>query len=96
MKTAEELYDKHSRKVEYSNGGHIGIDVVFNPVDFKKALAEHDKELELIIPVTFFAGLSFEERLKMLVRHWQRAIIVNQSLEKELTKLKDRLSELEK
>ena len=45
------------------------------------AITEHDQEIESIIPATFYAGLELEERLKMLVSVWQRAIEVNQQLQ---------------
>ena len=41
--------------------------------------------IEKHIPKTFYAGLSSEGRLKMLVEHWQRAIKVNQELETKLS-----------
>lgn len=36
------------------------------------------------LPKTFYAGLGSEERLKMLVKHWQRAIEINHQLEQML------------
>ena len=41
--------------------------------------------IEKHLPSTFYAGLSSEERLKMLVKHWRRAIEVNQELEEKLS-----------
>jgi hypothetical protein len=38
------------------------------------------------IPETFYAELPDEERLKMLIKHWQRAIKVNQELEEKISK----------
>ena len=38
------------------------------------------------LPKTYYAGLSSEERLKMLIKHWQRAIKVNQELEEKISK----------
>ncbi|MCK9543760.1 MAG: hypothetical protein M0R03_17205 [Novosphingobium sp.] len=37
------------------------------------------------LPKTYYAGLSSEERLKMMVEGWQRAIKVNQELEEKLS-----------
>ena len=39
------------------------------------------------LPDTFYAGLNSEERLKMLVKHWQRAIEVNHQLEEKISNL---------
>jgi predicted hydrolase (HD superfamily) len=39
------------------------------------------------LPKSFYAGLNNDQRLRMLVEHWQRAIEVNQQLEEKLSKL---------
>ncbi len=79
MKTAEKLFDEHSFSSNMTRD------------EFTRALAGHDQELESIIPVTFYAGLGFKERLQMIVEHWQRGIKINHELENELTELKEKL-----
>ena len=39
------------------------------------------------LPKSFYAGLDSEERLKMLIKHWQRAIkIINKINQREIKK----------
>ena len=46
--------------------------------------------IKQILPQTFYAHLNSEDRLKMMVEHWNRAIQVNQELEERLNGLPDK------
>ena len=72
MKNAESLYTTHSHKIEKRS---------MDEDEFTLAITEYRQQIESIIPATFYAGLELEERLKMLVSAWQRAIEVNQQLQ---------------
>jgi len=40
-----------------------------------------------ILPETFYADMCSEDRLRMMVKHWNRAIKINQELEEKISNL---------
>lgn len=58
------------------------------------AITQTKAEIRDIIPSTFYAGLELEERLKMLVNHWQRAIEVNHQLQEKTDGIVDKIEEM--
>lgn len=43
------------------------------------------------LPDSFYAGREPKDRLKMMVRHWQRAVIVNQTLQSAIDHIWDEI-----